>query len=454
MKGKFLRHKQNYYRRINHLMNRINFELNLENEKESSELENKIINKNKIGQKCSICNTNEVKYICPKCKVPYCSMDCYKKHNKECTEEFYKKNVIEELKSMKFKEDESKKFREKLKDYQEKLNLIDEKYDQIKKEDDDNKINLKEIEHYEEILNKMNNDKFDAKYDLTPDDWKNFHSFMKTFQNTEIFKIYKPYWSREPKSLLVFDKTYYESFSEDEINNLKSIDINSFHSYIDVNENDDEKEEEKEYDLDIDDDNNYIILKGEKILIDENIINDSIIIRYERINKLNFQKSNPKNIYQIIYIILLTVYIYRLFNGVVDDEDNIKDVYNHIIYLCPILYNKTIKIPQTVEETYTIFVEKLKRLENNKENLEKITKLLLNDSINLLKGNKFFIYESLLRLYDIIHKFSMKLDIEKKDKDKCTASKYKLIYFMSYLKYQVKESDIDNIIDSLIKLNK
>ena len=297
MKGKFLRHKQNYYRRINHLMNRINFELNLENEKESSELENKNINKNKIGQKCSICNTNEVKYICPKCKVPYCSMDCYKKHNKECTEEFYKKNVIEELKSMKFKEDESKKYREKLKDYQEKLNLIDEKYDQIKKEDDDNKINLKEIEHYEEILNKMNNDKFDAKYDLTPDDWKNFHSFMKTFQNTEIFKIYKPYWSREPKSLLVFDKTYYESFSEDEINNLKSIDINSFHSYIDVNENDDEKEEEKEYDLDIDDDNNYIILKGEKILIDENIINDSIIIRYERINKLNFQKSNPKNIY-------------------------------------------------------------------------------------------------------------------------------------------------------------
>ena len=91
MNGKYLKHKQNYYRRINHLMNRINLELNIENENRQrglNILDNKI---NKIGSKCSICNQNEVKYICPKCKIPYCSMDCYKKHNNECTEEFYKK---------------------------------------------------------------------------------------------------------------------------------------------------------------------------------------------------------------------------------------------------------------------------------------------------------------------------------------------------------------------------
>ena len=451
MKGKFLKNKQNYYRRINHLMNRINFELKIGNEKEKkSEIGIKDNIKNTIKQKCTICSQNEIKYICPKCKVSYCSMDCYKKHNKECTEEFYKKNVIEELKSMKFSEEESKKFKEKFKDYQEKLNSLDEQYNKMK-EEEDNKINNKEIERYEKILNKMNNEKFNAKYDFTSEDWKNFHNFMKTFHNNEIFKIYKPYWTREPRSLLVIDKTYFESFSEEDINNLKNIDLNSFYNYID--EEDENENEEKEIDIDIKDENNYIVLKGEKKFIDENIINDSIIIRYERINKLNFQNANNKNIFQIIYIIFLNVYIYRLFNGVVDD-DNIKDVYNHIVYLCPLLYNKNVKIPENIEETYKIFIEKLQNLEKNKDNLDKIENLLFDDIINLLKGNKFFIYEALLRLYDIIHKYSMRVEIEKNDKNKCTATKYKLIYFMSYIKYQVKENDINNIIDSLIKIKK
>jgi hypothetical protein len=303
----------------------------------------------------------------------------------------------------------------------------------------------------------MNNDKFNSKFDFTADDWKNFHEFMKTFQNSEMFKIYKPYWTREPKSLLVFDKTYFESLSEEEINKLKSLDLNSFYKYINVNEDSENEKnniEDKEFDLDISDEKNYIVLKGEKILIDENVVNDSIIIKYEKLTKLNFQKANDKNIYQIIYIIILNVYIYRLFNGVVDDDDNLKDIYNHIVYLCPLLYNKKIKIPDNGEEAYYTFLDKLKSLETNKENFEKVVKLLLNDIINLLKGDKFFIYESLVRLYDIIHKYSIKIDIEEKDKGKCTASKYKLIYFMSYLKYQIKESDIHEILDIFIHLNK
>ena len=463
MKGRFLKHKQNYYRRINHLMNRINLELNIEKES-TPESDLNIINKDKNKekdknkkniQKCTICNENEVKYICPKCKVAYCNMDCYKKHNKDCTEEFYKNNVVQELKSMKFSEEETKQFKKKYKDYQEKLNSIDEQYEQVKNEEEGNKIKNKEIEHYEEILDKMNNDKFNAKFDFTADDWKNFHEFMKTFQNSEMFKIYKPYWTREPKSLLVFDKTYFESLSEEEINNLKNLDINSFYKYINVNEDSENENnnEDKEFDLDISDEKNYIVLKGEKILIDENVVNDSIIIKYEKLTKLNFQKANEKNIYQIINIIILNVYIYRLFNGIVDDDDNLKDVYNHIIYLCPLLYNKKIKIPDNVEEAYNSFLEKLKRLENNKENFDKVVKLLLNDIINLLKGDKFFIYESLVRLYDIIHKYSIKIDIEEKDKGKCTASKYKLIYFMSYLKYQVKENNIHDILDTFMHLN-
>ena len=57
-----------------------------------------------------------------------------------------------------------------------------------------------------------------------------------------------------------------------------------------------------------------------------------------------------------------------------------------------------------------------------------------------------------MRLYDIIHKYSITVDIEIKDKNKTTNAKYKLIYFMSYLKYQVKDQDLDDIMNSLIEI--
>ena len=426
-------------------MNRINLEYNLENNaynKNNNEINLEI----KEKQKCSICNNNqEVKYICPKCKVPYCSMECYKKHNEVCTEEFYKSNVIQELKNTKFSEEEKKQFREKLKNYQEKLNLIDENYSKIKEEDSKkNEIINKKISRYEEILNKMNTDKFNSKYDFTAEDWNEFHDFIKNFQQSEIFRIYKPFWSREPKSLLVIDKEYFDNLSEKDINNLKNLDLNSYYEFI--NENNNEENE-------IDGNEDYIELRGEKILIDENIINDSIIYRYQQISKLNFSKASDKNIYQIIYTSLTIVYIFRLFNGIIDD-DNIKDIYNHIIYLCPILYDKKAIIPENEQNIFDIFCEKLKILEKNENNYNNIKTLALKDLIDLLKGKKFFIYESLLRLYDIIHKYSIKVDIETIDKNKTTSAKYKLIYFMSYLKYQVKDILLDDIMNSFIEIFK
>ena len=443
MQGKFLKHKQNYYRKINHLMNRINLEYNIEHNlyhNDNGKDINIKLNSNP-KQKCTFCNDKEVKYICPKCKVPYCSMDCYKKHNEKCTEEFYKNNVIQELKNTKFNEEEKKVFRDKLKNYQEKLNLIDENYTQIKNEDND--FSSKKISKYEEILDKMNSDKFNIKYDFTADDWNEFNNFLKNFQKSEIFKIYKPFWSREPKSLLIFDKEYYESFSEKDINNIKNVDLNSFTEFINEEKNDEEE---------IDENINYVELKGEKIIINENIINDSIIYRYQQISKLNFSKASTKNIYQIIYIMLCIVYIYRLFNGIVDDDDNIKDVYNHIIFFCDILYDKNIQIPDGVQMLFNKFCNKLKELEKNEQFFKDIKILALKDVIDLLKGKKFFIYEALLRLYDIVHKFSIRVDIENNDKNKTTNSKYKLIYFMSYLKYQIKENDIDDIMNNFIEI--
>ena len=421
-------------------MNRINLEYNIENNSYNNNQENIFDAKEK--QKCKICNNNqEVKYVCPKCKVPYCSMQCYKKHNESCTEEFYKSNVIQELKNTKFNEEEKKNFREKLKNYQEKLNLIDEKYEQLKDEDD---IINKKILHYEEILKKMNEDKFNSKYDFTADDWNDFNNFIKNFQQSEIFRIYKPFWSREAKSLLVIDKEYFDNLDEKDVNNLKNVDLNLFYEFIN-DENNDEEEN-------INENINYIELNGEQIIIDENVINNSIIYRYEQISKLNFAKANNKNIYQIIYTSLIIVYLYRLFNGIVDDPDNIKDVYNHIIFFCEILYDKKAPIPEDVQNIFEIFCEKLKNLEKDEKNYENIKKLALKDIIDLLKGKKFFIYEALLRLYDIIHKYSIRVDIENIDKNKTTSAKYKLIYFMSYLKYQVKEDNLEDIMNSFIEI--
>ena len=421
-------------------MNRINLDYNIENNSYNNNQENIFDAKEK--QKCKICNNNqEVKYVCPKCKVPYCSMQCYKKHNESCTEEFYKSNVIQELKNTKFNEEEKKNFREKLKNYQEKLNLIDEKYEQLKDEDD---IINKKILHYEEILKKMNEDKFNSKYDFTADDWNDFNNFIKNFQQSEIFRIYKPFWSREAKSLLIIDKEYFDNLDEKDVNNLKNVDLNLFYEFIN-DENNDEEEN-------INENINYIELNGEQIIIDENVINNSIIYRYQQISKLNFSKANNKNIYQIIYTSLIIVYLYRLFNGIVDDPDNIKDVYNHIIFFCEILYDKKAPIPEDVQNIFEIFCEKLKNLEKDEKNYENIKKLALKDIIDLLKGKKFFIYESLLRLYDIIHKYSIRVDIENIDKNKTTSAKYKLIYFMSYLKYQVKEDNLEDIMNSFIEI--
>ena len=422
-------------------MNRINLDYNLENNSYNNNNKENIFDV-KEKQKCKICNNNQVvKYVCPKCKVPYCSMECYKKHNESCTEEFYKSNVIQELKNTKFNEEEKKNFREKLKNYQEKLNLIDENYEQLKDEDD---IINKKILHYEEILKKMNEDKFNSKYDFTADDWNDFNNFIKNFQQSEIFRIYKPFWSREAKSLLIIDKEYFDNLDEKDVNNLKNVDLNSYYEFI----NDEDNNEEEN----INENLNYIELKGEQIIIDENVINNSIIYRYQQISKLNFSKANNKNIYQIIYTSLIIVYLYRLFNGIVDDPDNIKDVYNHIIFFCEILYDKKAPIPEDVQNIFEIFCEKLKNLEKDEKNYENIKKLALKDIIDLLKGKKFFIYEALLRLYDIIHKYSIRVDIENIDKNKTTSAKYKLIYFMSYLKYQVKEDNLEDIMNSFIEI--
>ena len=448
MKGKFLRHKKDYYRQINHIMNRINLDLKLKSE--NNLLENNddtllYINNTHSPQlqsvKCNVCKINVPKYKCPKCSIYYCSINCYKKHNEKCTEEFYKNNIIEELKATKFSDEEIVKNKEKLKNYYEKLNDIDEKYES----ENSNEIQENEINHYEKILEKMEANTFNEKTDFTSDDWKNFDKFIKNIQDS-IFKIYKPFWLREPKSILVIDKNYYESFNEEDINALKNLDLNNdiIEYFNENNENDENYNDDK-----------FIKLKNENILIDENVINDSLIIRYINVNKLNFTKASHKNINQIVSVILLTVYIFRYFNGCFDSDidnnecNNLYDVFKYMDYFCPLLFSKKIEdIPNNTKEAYNNFIEKLKIIEKNKMYLLKINKLLVYDIIILLKGGKFFIFESLIRIYDLIHKYSLLQNINKSEKNRCNAAKYKIIYLISYLKYEVTEKDIQDILES------
>ena len=82
-----------------------------------------------------------------------------------------------------------------------------------------------------------------------------------------------------------------------------------------------------------------------------------------------------------------------------------------------------------------------------------ILKLIYSDLKIILKNYKNFLFESLIRLYNIIHFYSLKEEINKNYKEltiKCKNSKYKLIYFMSYIKY----IDINYINNIIIEFNK
>ena len=181
MKGKFLRHKKDYYHKINHIMNKINLDIKLKAENNLLENNDPLLDFNNTDNsqfqsvKCNVCKINNSKYKCPKCNIFYCSINCYKTHNEKCTEEFYKNNIIEELKATKFSDEEIEKNKAKLKNYYEKLNDIDEKYET----ENSNEIQESEIEHYEEILQKMETNTFNAKTDFTSNDWKNFNKFLK-----------------------------------------------------------------------------------------------------------------------------------------------------------------------------------------------------------------------------------------------------------------------------------
>ena len=443
MKNQFLKFKQKYYRNINHMMNRLNLEIDKKLDYDEENIQD---NNKKEIKKCQICNENEFKYICPKCKIFYCSLNCYKKHNKNCTEEFYKNNVIEELKSTKVNEDEGKKFRYILKSYYDNINksIGDSNLDF-----NDNEIENKKRERYETFLKKMESGTFDEYKDFTPEDWNDFKKFLNSANEEKFGKLYKPFWLRTPCSLDIIDLNEINKYNDSDKQTLLNLNLNLFKEYFNDHLDNNNEEEEEIEDL------NIIKLNGQEIEINEEIINKSIIIKYENIKLLkNLTSINPnsKNIYQLIIIVCTIIYIFRLFNGDFEryNEEDI-DILEYIFYISPLLYNKNEIIEDSLEENLTKFFNKIEKIE--KDFVKNTKNLIYRDLKCILIGYKFFIFEGLIRLYDIIHYYSLKLCLNKEQKIKCSNSKFKLLYFMSFLKSNISNEAIDQILNKIKEIN-
>ena len=181
-------------------------------------------------------------------------------------------------------------------------------------------------------------------------------------------------------------------------------------------------------------------------------INNSLILKWKEIKNLaSLTKTVPseRNLYQIVDIVFTVIYISRLFNG---DFDTNSEILEYIFQLCPLLYTNKDTLPFDITSSINYIVDKMKIIEGN--NLKRTKNLLISDMLILLKGMKGFIFESFIRLYDIIHFCSLEQGIKKRIVQRCTLSKNKLIYFMSYLKSNVTNEMINQLIVDIKKKKK
>ena len=188
----------------------------------------------------------------------------------------------------------------------------------------------------------------------------------------------------------------------------------------------------------------YITLHKEEQIVNYVTINNSLILKWKEIKNLaSLTKTVPseRNLYQIVDIVFTVIYISRLFNG---DFDTNSEILEYIFQLCPLLYTNKDTLPFDITSSINYIVDKMKIIGGN--NLKRTKNLLISDMLILLKGMKGFIFESFIRLYDIIHFCSLEQGIKKRIVQRCTLSKNKLIYFMSYLKSNVTNEMINQLI--------
>ena len=491
-KRNFNNSKKNYYKHINFLIERINKQMEPNEDKNTIDSSKEQIIKNKIyklnvknedKEICGLCKVKVHNYICPKCKIKYCSLICYKSHNINCTEEFYKSNVIEEMKSIKSENPEIKKFKTNFKQTLETEGDNEEKYPEF--------ISISRRKKFDNLIEKIENNTLDLKSDLTPEDWREFQDFLKNIMNNDetetkktledIIFVWKPFWFSDNliPTFQIIDNDFKNEIKT--IENLKSLNLNEFLEFYEKekieeefnipndenieNEEDIEDDLEKEDEIKIeehegktetdlkeknenlfrDDAKMFIEIKGEFYRIKRDIIIKSIYYKYEslpNITSLTKLKPNANNINSLVFILGSVIYLFRLYNGEV--IENIDEIFKYFCDVLCILYDKDIKF-FTVAEALTCFITKLSKYEKN--NLEQYIKLIEKDFERVM-DSKFYIVESFMRLYEIVHKFDQS-KIKQIFKQNISLSKHKIIFFLSF----IKSLDNNNFVTMKEKIN-
>lgn len=523
-KFNFQNSKQKYYKNIKTLLDKINYQVESqkENKKPTSEEDTGNVNdriekeevlhnfsqklnlnqatKNNLTEReekifCENCNKNLYKYICPKCKIKYCSVECYKSHNVECTEDFYKRNVIEEMKATKEEEKDSTKFRSKLKEMYERIDLNNDKNSQQDLNSVENVLSKEREKQLKSILKKLENGTFDFSSDLNPSDWKEFQKFMDGYLTTKKneFLLWEPFWLSkienefEP-SLDVYDENFKKEIDHDILRKIKDYEINeyvefyknknmnedNFESESNRDSNSDSSESELELenllDLDTNDiSNNFsdrstshyieIASKNLKVKIDRNLICKSILLKFQEIPSLhNLTKLQPSdsNILTMVYILSNILFLFKLYNGEVND--NLEEIIEFLIHNCKVLYDKNknflhYDLNSILNEFFEIFNKS-----GEMKNYKSIRVMVLDDLLCVTR-NRFYIFEALIRLYEMLHRYietmnSMTINKNRKIKsvyEKLIRSKNKIIYYMSYVKCLSKEK-LDEVNENLVNL--
>jgi hypothetical protein len=250
-----------------------------------------------------------------------------------------------------------------------------------------------------------------------------------------------------------------EELDEKSVNNLKNQELNDFKEYYPNNDDDmnDEitEEDEKidvdpeifdENDIDIGEDNQglnipdeklfeneaklYIEVRGEFIKINRDLIIKSILHKYQtlpKINSLTKVSPHPVNLNSLIYFIGSTIFVFRLYNG--DIFENIDEIFDFCTDVLSPLYDKSI-VFSTISEAMNYFLLKLAKREP--QNLVEFKNLVESDFQKIFES-KFYVIETLFRLYEIFHKFDLS-KVKKSFHKNITLSKHKIIYFLSYVK--------------------
>ena len=408
----FSKHKKNYYKYFT--LNTLT-KLHESPNREDAEECNDIIEQK---QKCGICLENLVKYTCPKCRIKYCNVACYKTHNLDCTEEFYKNSVIQDLKANKVDDFEATKFRQKLQKFNSKLNEEDEVQ---------NSSEIRE-KHLKQILTKLEEDTFDIETDLTAEDWKEFNQFINGEAQKEISQsLWKPFWIRSQyemaPSLLTYELPNYDAAT---LENIKNLDVNSYKEYLTFSE---EAEEENildrlcDIDLENAEDMQEIKINNRSVPVTRSIIELIIILKYNAVpllEKLTSVSPSEKNSFVLCYLILTACYSFKLFNGEFYNKETAEVIFD----LAPVLYNKNILFLNE-EDAKSEFYNKLAKYEPKYLSQ---TKEMLEDDLTKILSNKFYIFETVVRLYECIHITNNKWT---------KFAKQKLIYYMSYIKQHI-----------------